>query len=130
MKRIFLATIASAGLLAGCATEAGMMDRPLISGTNVAMFDTDGDGMFERSEYTAFRDNNFGLWDANRDGFVDRTEFATGWRNMGWDNDVGAFGAFDDNADGFLGTNEFFGDDEFGLWDRNRDGFLDGDEWF
>ena len=129
MKKMFLATLASAGLLAACATDAGLIDRPLISSTNAGLFDTNGNGLFERTEYTAFR-NNFGVWDANRDSFIDRNEFGLGWRNFGWGNEAGAFGAFDDNRDGMLDRNEFFGDDEFGLWDRNRDGILDGGEWF
>lgn len=130
MKKIILATMASAGLLAGCATDAGLIDRPLISGTNAGLFDTNGNGLFERNEYTAFRNKNFGVWDSDRDGFIDRNEFGVGWRTMGWDDEVGAFGAFDDDADGVLETSEFFGDDEFGLWDTDRDGILDGDEWF
>ncbi|WP_126173060.1 hypothetical protein [Altericroceibacterium xinjiangense] len=130
MKTILIAAMASAGLLAGCATDAGMVDRNLISGTNAGLFDTDRDGLFERAEYDAFRTNNFGTWDANRDNRIDRNEFTTGWRNVGWDDDASAFGAFDDDADGFLGMNEFFGDDEFGVWDESRDGVLDGDEWF
>lgn len=130
MNRLLLTAIASAGLLTGCATEAGLVDRNLISGTNAGLFDTNRNGLFDRAEYTAFRNNNFTTWDTNRDLRIDRNEFGVGWRNMGWDDDFGAFGAFDDDADGFLDTNEFFGDDEFGLWDEDRDGVLDGDEWF
>lgn len=129
MKKMIIAAAASAGLLAGCATDAGLVDRNLISGTNAGLFDTNGNGLFEADEYTAFR-SNFGAWDTNRDTRLDRNEFGAGWANLGWDDDVGAFGAFDDDADGFLDGGEFFGEDEFGVFDEDRDGVLDGDEWF
>lgn len=108
---------------------AGMVDRPLISGTNAGLFDTNRNGLFERTEYTAFR-NNMGMWDTNRDRVINRAEFGAGWNSIGWDDDTGAFSAFDDNSDGIIGNDEFFSDDEFGLWDEDQDGVLDDDEWF
>lgn len=101
----------------------------MVSGTNAGLFDTDGDGLFEQAEYTAFGDNNFGVWDSDDDGWIDDNEFGVGFDNAGWDNDVGVFDNFDDDDNSFLDSNEFFAGDEFGVWDSDSDGILDDDEW-
>ena len=106
--------------------EEEVEDLGLIEGVS-GLFDTDGDGLFERAEYDAFGENNFGLWDANDDNWIDENEFGVGWTEAGWDNDIGAFDTFDEDNNNFLDSNEFFDDEDFGVWDSNADGVLG--EW-
>jgi hypothetical protein len=129
MKKLILATVAAAGLLSGCATDAGLIDRPLISGTEAGLFDTDGDGLFERAEYDAFGDDNFEVWDTNDDNWIDENEFGAGFDEAGWDDDEGAFDTFDDDTNSYLDDDEFFDDEDFADWDVDADGILDDDEW-
>ena len=88
MKKLFLASIAAAGPLTGCATDAGMIDQNFVA-ANDGVWDTNNDGAFDRTEYTWFGGNSFGLWDANDDNLIDTDEFGAGWNNIGFEDDKG-----------------------------------------
>lgn len=129
MRKLLVAAVAAGGLLAGCATDAGLIDENVFAEGSAGVFDTDGDGLFESAEYDAFGDTYFDNWDTNDDDWLDAGEFDVGWDSVGFDDETGAFETFDNDDNGFLGDDEFFDDEEFGAWDTDRDGALDDDEW-
>ncbi|WP_126171911.1 hypothetical protein [Altericroceibacterium xinjiangense] len=137
MKLLLTATAAaSALLLSACGSEPEVAETevvepvaPAVTPVGATAWDTDNDGMFNQTEYTAWRERGMTEWDTDADGQLNENEFNTGWTNAGFQNGAGLFGDWDDNTDGFVDSNEWFSDDEWSTWDANNSGILEREEF-
>ena len=148
MKALLIASTAAASLfLASCGEEAEVAEEGIVAEgvgmgegigeagvgaveqVGVATWDTDNDGLFNETEYTAWRDRGLTEWDTDADNQLTQQEFEAGWTQAGFTNAGGVFTDWDDNNDGFLSNDEWFDDEEWGEWDADTSGVLETGEW-
>jgi predicted small secreted protein len=147
MRKILIASLASAAMLAGCNTVRGVgrdvesvadafdPGRTYATCGSYGLIDRNGDGRISADEWNAYRGGAFAAWDANHDGRVSQREFSNCWYGGGFWGSYNhanwrpAFDSFDLNHDGWITADEFFSTASWARLDPSNTGYITAWPW-